>query len=923
MNNKTNNNKTNINSINNSNIISLKNNNVNSNHSSNNIDENTKNIIRDYIYKPEDYTFKNNYINNNNLKKIFSKPIGLYDPYGDNVNPFTGKPYENLYKKDVIEIKKGPLLGSIIPKTYLGLAYNWSTLEVYKFLNPIINSIRNNQITLIKAGTGVGKTVIVPKIALQAFNFQKKVVCTVPKQKTARTSAVYSAQCLDVHLGNEVGYYYMGDNKTQKNTKLTFTTPGSLKSKITGDDPYLSEYSCVLIDEIHERSVQTDQLLLMMKGILEKRPEFRLILMSATVPMEVFKNYFTKNTNFTYNEISIEGKTFDVEVIYEKKPINDWKIEAVNKIMHILNTTDKGDILVFIRAGGDGNYLCEEIKKKTRNLINKMNPFCITLESKTTPSDTNYAINEFKYLSHPNMDPNHPFTRKIVMATNVAESALTVDGVVYVIDNGYAMEASFYPLENARSLIEERISQAAATQRKGRAGRTTSGYCYRLYTEEEFKKFPEYPTPDIKKTDITPDILDIYKLNYIKNTRDVRNFLKQLISPPSEEFISSSLNKLYALNAINGLTDLGQLTELGKALTEFRAIECNFAKSILASYYYHCSWDVINIILIAMQIDGRIDNLFDQYRPRDKRMNEKEIKRQEELHKKKQKSFYSSYGDYFTLLNVYNELKNYMKNNPEGNPKIWCKENGISSRTFIKKSYPKDKSWDLIGEKARKLNQILFKIVRPAHLRKEYYKEYKNDGAKENISEINKELQNKNKIVDPDADLLSDDIIIKVNNNNLIQNGGYEAKPYEINLFPEANKFDTKEKNILISLAIGNITNLAKIVDEKKNIYKTCFPIKKVFCKFDMNTTLSTKNRTKIVLYNELFTRRKDEKILKLNLVTKLPQEIILKIKKDYNNFIKTCFEKETFQSHNSQKKTKFSHKTKKYSKTKKFKKRK
>ena len=309
------------------NITNNKQNNITSNKLNNiNINDNSKKIIRNYIFKPEDYIFKNNYINNNNLKKAFSLPIGIYDPYGDNFNPFTGKPYENIYRKEILELKKGPLLGTKIPKTYMGLAYNWSTLEVYKFLNPIINSIRNNQVTLIKAGTGVGKTVIVPKIALQAFNFQKKVICTVPKQKTARSSAKYSAECLDVNLGNEVGYYYMGDNKTQKNTKLIFTTPGSLKSKLTGDDPYLSEYSCVLIDEIHERSVQTDQLLLMMKGILEKRPEFRLILMSATVPMEVFKDYFTKNTNFTYNEISIEGKTFDVEIIYEKNPINDWKI---------------------------------------------------------------------------------------------------------------------------------------------------------------------------------------------------------------------------------------------------------------------------------------------------------------------------------------------------------------------------------------------------------------------------------------------------------------------------------------------------------------------------------------------------------------------------------------------------------------------
>ena len=149
----------------------------------------------------------------------------------------------------------------------------------------------------------------------------------------------------------------------------------------------------------------------------------------------------------------------------------------------------------------------------------------------------------------------------------------------------------------------------------------------------------------------------------------------------------------------------------------------------------------------------------------------------------------------------------------------------------------------------------------------------------------------KNRIIDGDEDILDSNYKI---NSNMVQSAGYKARPYEVNLFPNASAMNSKEKNILMALAIGNICNLAKLTDEKKNIYKTCFPLSKRYAKFDANSTLTIKNRSKIVLYNELFTMRKDQPILKLNLVTKIPNDIILKIKKDYGPLIKTCFEKDT-----------------------------
>jgi hypothetical protein len=187
---------------------------------------NVNSLVHKHIKVIKKYKFKNNYLNNNK-KDAFKKPIGLYDPYGENINPLTNSPYQNLYSNKSIEYKDGPLKGVSVPMTYKNLAYNWTQLIVYEFVTPILNSVYKNQITIIKAGTGIGKTVIVPKIALQAFNFQKKVICTVPKQLIAEDQATYSSKCLDVNLGEEVGYFYMGSNQTSDKTKLTFTTPGS------------------------------------------------------------------------------------------------------------------------------------------------------------------------------------------------------------------------------------------------------------------------------------------------------------------------------------------------------------------------------------------------------------------------------------------------------------------------------------------------------------------------------------------------------------------------------------------------------------------------------------------------------------------------------------------------------------------------
>ena len=829
------------------------------------------NLNNKYINKLNNYTYINKYLNSNNLKNKFKEPIGLYDPLGKNINPLTGKEYQNYYSTTLNRYEGGQLAGKLFYESYKNLSYIWTNLPMYKHVTTILNSIRNNHITMIKAGTGVGKTVIVPKVALHAFNFQKKVICTVPKRKLAASNATFSSKCLDVLLGDEVGYFVSGDRNMNEKTKLVFTTSGSLKSYITNADNLLSEYDCAIIDEVHERSIDIDFLILLMKEIIKKRPDFKLILMSATVDTKHFENYYLKdNKKLKFNTIEIEGKSFDVKIDYEQKQPQDWIPEAVSRTVKILKSKEEGDILIFMKASGDGNKIKTLLESKVKE-IPDANPFIILLESKTDKEEEKYAIEKFKYKNHPNSDPNNPFDRKIVIATNVAESSLTIDGVVFVIDNGYHMESSYNPYLDSRSLLEEPISKASATQRKGRAGRTKPGTCYRMYTEESYNKFSEYTLPDIQKTDISTDLLDLLLLKYVKNVGDLKKYLNELIDPPKEIFLKASFLKLYTLGAITSNDDNAIVTNLGKAISKFRKFEPNISKAIIASAKLNCLYDVAHIVLISIAIDNRFEGLFLQYRPSSRQLSNSEIEKERKELEKKQKKFYSPFGDFISILNVYKSLQEFMSKNSfvENNKLIknknkvintssirniennklakkWCIENGIRPNIFVQKNTRLH--WDKIKKNTREITKVI-----------------KNISSSKNFKNMNEVLINNESDV------------------NNVKKGGTLINNTKTNILEDNNH------NIILAFCIGGVTNIAKLHDKKSMTYKTCFPFKNTLCKLDMKSSLTAKNASQYVVYNELFMARKGQNILKLNLISKIPADVLKVMKKYYKKDIDKC----------------------------------
>ena len=900
---------------------------------------------------------------------------GIYDPNGIHNNPLTNEPYKNIYSNVIKNIN-----GVNIPSTYANFAKIWSTKIVYNNKDAIIDAITNSQIILATAGTGVGKTILVPRIALHAFDYKEKVICTIPKRLPARSTATFVAECMDVKLGEHVGYYYQGANETNKNgieSKLIFTTTGSIISRMTGNDPLLSDYKCIIVDEAHERSVDTDQLLLLLKKACQIRKDLKVIIMSATIDLQKFRNYYPSPL-FKFGEVDAGSETtYEVKQHFMEKP-KDWKAAAVDITMKLLTKTSEGDIMIFVKSGGDANQLCMGIAKamgdfrkgfkkvsskskkkiksisssKTKSISSKtkksiksiksmkssksikplpiippeyeINPFCIKLEGSSSKEDTDLATSMNLYKSKKD-EKGYPYTRKVVISTNVAESSITVDGIVYIIDSGYEYAESYEPNVRARALLESMISQSAVIQRKGRAGRTRPGYCFHLYSKRDFENFSKYPIPSIEKSDITGNILNMMKLPSADTVKKMRSLLDEFISPPHEKFIINSLRTLQALGAITTLGDDGVITPMGLAICKFRSISPDLARSLIASHFYGVSRSVCDIIALAKAADGRIGTIFTKYYP-DKRKTEEANRREFFKHKNIMRSFEHPYGDYMSMLKAYKmylrvvgenkekeilqkeqdalheqqdnnvinendiipdidelaEIDNNEQNDNHIKPgvKKWCRDNYVNARAFNE-----------VRRVSRQLYQTLQLIVRP-------YQGDGNDrwnkkGQSRNVSK--KEMKEAKSIMEVNSvlDELNPGVPIEMNlgKETQIMSGGYmrriEEEEQAAKLEKNVKRFNNEDDNIMMALGIGNIVNLAIKIKGQRDTYTSCFAQVKKQCKFDRDTML--KGFPEIVMYGELFMGQVDARMLKLNLVNTIPDSVFNRIKENYGQYIKYC----------------------------------
>ncbi|MBI9100529.1 MAG: ATP-dependent RNA helicase [Spirochaetaceae bacterium] len=410
-------------------------------------------------------------------------------------------------------------------------------LPVYKQKEKILEALEKSQVIVVESPTGSGKTTQLPLILHEAgYSNHGMVGVTQPRRIAAVSVSEYIAKQLKTTIPGLVGYKMRFEDETVFSTKLKIMTDGILLQEMK-TDPMLNKYSVMMVDEAHERSLNIDFILGLLKNVLAYRPEFKVIISSATLNTSVFSEYFD-----ACPIVRIETQPYPVTVIYDP-PQSDEPEELVNKIAAIVerNAREKGDILIFLQG--------EKIIKDTIAKL-ESSPVKRKLHIQGLYGRLGKEEQEKVFIKAP------LGKTKVVVSTNIAETSVTIDGVTTVIDSGLCKQNFYNPKTFTSSLIETEISQASSNQRKGRAGRTQPGICFRLYEKDTFKLRPLYTREEIYRTDLAEVVLRMAEIGI----RDFHSF--NFISPPGRKGIIGAVETLHLLDALeedNSLSSIGDL----------------------------------------------------------------------------------------------------------------------------------------------------------------------------------------------------------------------------------------------------------------------------------------------------------------------------------------------------------------------------
>lgn len=486
-------------------------------------------------------------------------------------------------------------------------------------------------------------------MAEEGYADRGRIGCTQPRRVAAMSVAKRVSEEVGCRLGQEVGYTIRFEDCTSPETRIKYMTDGMLQRECL-IDPLCSSYSVVMLDEAHERTIATDvlfgllksrflqyihhHLLIIVLEAVKRRPDLKLIVTSATLDAEKFSKYFFGCPIFT-----IPGRTYPVEILYTKDPENDYLDAALITVMQIHLSEPPGDVLLFLTGQEEIDTACEILFERMKALGPKVPELIILPIYSALPSEVQSRV----------FEPTPPGARKVVIATNVAETSLTIPGIYYVVDPGFSKQNAYDPRLGMDSLVVMPISQAQARQRAGRAGRTGPGKTYRLYTEAAYRnEMLPNSIPDIQRTNLSSTILQLKAMGI----NDLLSF--DFMDPPPSQTMLTALENLYALSALD---DEGLLTRLGRKMADF-PMEPPLAKMVIASVDLGCSEDILSIVAMLS-----VQTVF--YRPKEK---------QSQADSKKAK-FHQPEGDHLTLLTVYNGWKAANFSNP------WCYENFIQARS--------------------------------------------------------------------------------------------------------------------------------------------------------------------------------------------------------------------------------------------------
>ena len=432
-----------------------------------------------------------------------------------------------------------------------------------------------------------------------------------------------------------MGYSIRFEDCTSEKTVIKYMTDGMLLREFLGE-PDLQSYSVMIIDEAHERTLHTDILFGLIKDIARFRPDLKLLISSATLDAEKFSEFFDNAPIFR-----IPGRRFPVHIYYTKAPEADYIDAVVVTTLQIHVTQPLGDILVFLTGQEEIETAQEILIERSRKFGSKIKELLVVPIYANLPSDLQAKV----------FEPTPPNARKVVLATNIAETSLTIDNIIYVIDPGFNKQNSYNARTGMESLIVVPVSKASANQRAGRAGRVAAGKCFRLYTAWAYQhELEENPVPEIQRVNLGNVVLMLKSLGI----NDLIHF--DFLDPPPHETLVLALEQLYALGALN---HMGELTKLGRRMAEIPA-DPMMCKMLLASEKYKCSAEILTISCMLS------NNASIFYRPKDKIIHADTAR----------KNFFHPGGDHITLLNVYNQWAETDYSTQ------WCFENFIQHRSM-------------------------------------------------------------------------------------------------------------------------------------------------------------------------------------------------------------------------------------------------
>ncbi|XP_062470909.1 ATP-dependent RNA helicase DHX33 [Pezoporus occidentalis] len=537
------------------------------------------------------------------------------------------------------------------------------SLPIFPVRGRLLGHIRGLDSAVVIGETGSGKTTQIPQYLYEAgIGRQGTIAVTQPRRVAAIALATRVSDEKKTELGGLVGYSVRFDDLTSDETRIKFLTDGMLLREAIGD-PLMRQYSVVILDEAHERTIHTDVLFGVVKAAQKKRRQLgklplKVIVMSATMDVDLFSEYFNGAP-----VLYLEGRQHPIQVFYTRQPQSDYLQAALVTVFQIHQEAPSSqDILVFLT----GQEEIEAMTKTCRDIAKHLPDGC--------PQMMVIPL----YASLPHSQQHRIFRaapkdcRKVILSTNIAETSITIPGIKYVVDTGMVKAKKYRPETGLEVLAVQWVSKAQAWQRTGRAGREDSGICYRLYTENDFEKLNQMTIPEIQRCNLSSVMLQLLALR-------IPNVLTfDFMSKPSPEAIQAAIEQLVLMGAVERKDNQLVLTPLGRKMAAF-PLEPKFSKTILLSPKFHCTEEILTIVSL-LSVDSVL------YNPPARRDEVQSVRRK----------FISSEGDHLTLLSIYRAFRNVNGN------KGWCRENFINSRNMM-----------LVSDVRAQLRDICVKLSMP------------------------------------------------------------------------------------------------------------------------------------------------------------------------------------------------------------------